>query len=140
MADALATLRRLRRLEVEAAHRDLAGKLAVAVEAEQRAEAARSALRTEADAAPRDAAHPLAGGFANWLPAGQSAARAAAAAERAAQASAETSRAALAEARAAERAVQTVQDASTAARQAAAQKRTQLELDDFVPPVSSASG
>ena len=116
MADALATLRRLRRLEVEAAHRDLAGKLAVALAAEQRAETARSALRTEADAAPRDAANPLAGGFANWLPAGQNAARAA------------------------ERAVQTVQDASTAARQATARKRTQLELDDFVPPVSSASG
>jgi hypothetical protein len=139
MADALATLRRLRRLEVEAAHRDLAGKLAAVLEAEQRAEAARSALVTEAQAAPRDAAHPLAGSFPDWLPAGQNAARTAAAAERTAQAHAEASRPALAEARAAERAVETVQNASTAAQHAAARKRTQLELDDFTPIVSSSN-
>jgi hypothetical protein len=133
MADPLATLCRLRRLEVDAAHNDLAEKFALAHQAEQRAEAARTALRTEAQAAPRDPAHPLAGSFSNWLPIGQNAARAAAAAERAANANAEASRAALAEARAAERAVETVQDARAAARQVAARKHEQLVLDDFKP-------
>jgi flagellar biosynthesis chaperone FliJ len=131
MADPLATLRRLRRLEVDGAHRDLAEKLAAAREAEQRAGAARTALRTEAQAAPRDAAHPLARGFSNWLPVGQNAARTTAASERAAHANAEASRAALAEARAAERAVETVQDARAAARRVTVIKREQITLDDF---------
>jgi hypothetical protein len=133
MADALATLRRVRQMEADQARRDLAATLAASLDAERRAQAARTALQTEARAVAVDAAHPLAGSFANWLPAGQAAVRSAAAAERTAQARAEASRAALAEARAAERAVETVQDARAAARRTTALKREQIELDDFQP-------
>jgi hypothetical protein len=133
MADALTTLRRLRQIESDQARRALASALAASLEADCRAQSARAALQTEARAAPVDAAHPLAGSYAAWLPAGQTAAREAAAAERAAQARADATRAALAEARAAERAVETVLDARAAARHAAALKREQVELDDFKP-------
>jgi flagellar export protein FliJ len=133
MADALATLRRLRQMEADQARRDLAASLAASAEANQRAEAARAALQNEARAAPMDAAHPLAGSYAAWLPAGQTAVRDATASERTAQARAEASRAVLATARAAERAVETVQDARAATRRVAALKREQINLDDFRP-------
>jgi flagellar export protein FliJ len=136
MADALATLRRLRRMNADQARRDLAASLAASSEANQRAQVARAALQSEARAAAVDAGHPLAGSYAAWLPAGQMAVRETVTAERTAQLRAEASRAALAEARAAERAVETVQDAQAVARQAAALKREQAELDDFVPAVS----
>jgi flagellar export protein FliJ len=136
MADPLATLRRLRQIEADQARRALAAALTASHEADRRAQAARAALQTEARAAPADAAHPLAASYAAWLPAGQTAVREAAAAERTAQARADATRAALAEARAAERAVETVQDARAAARHAAALKREQVELDDFKPIVA----
>jgi flagellar biosynthesis chaperone FliJ len=136
MADALATLRRLRQIEADQARRALGAALAASLEAERCAQAARAALQTEARAAPVDAAHPLAGSYAAWLPAGQTAVREAAVAECTAHAHAEATRAALAEARAVERAVETVQDARAAVRRAAALKREQVELDDFKPTVA----
>jgi flagellar biosynthesis chaperone FliJ len=136
VADALATLRRLRQIEADQARRALAAALAASLEAERRAQAARTALQTEARAAPVDAGHPLAGSYAAWLPTGQTAVREAAAAERIAQTRADATRAALAEARAAERAVETVLDARAAARHAASLRREQVELDDFKPTVA----
>jgi hypothetical protein len=136
MADALATLRRLRQIEADQARRALAAALAASLEADRRAQAARTALETEARAAPADAAHPLAGSYAVWLPVGQTEVREAGAADRTAQTRADATRAALAEARAAERAVEIVQAARAAARHAAVLKREQVELDDFKPTVS----
>ncbi|HTZ71673.1 MAG TPA: hypothetical protein VMB71_13540, partial [Acetobacteraceae bacterium] len=73
MADALATLARLRRLATDAARRQLAAAVAAERAAADRLNAARAAVTAEARAAPTDAAHPLAGSFALWLPASQAA-------------------------------------------------------------------
>ncbi len=73
MPDKLAILARLRHLEAELAKRDLAQALRAERAAEAALDEARRAPLAEASAIPADAAHPLAVGFARWLPAASAA-------------------------------------------------------------------
>jgi hypothetical protein len=86
MTASLATLQRLRRLASDQARRDLALRVAGVGDAEARLRAAQAALNNEALSCPADAADPLAGSFALWLPAAQARRFAAAAAVRTAEA------------------------------------------------------
>ena len=110
MPDTLTTLRRLRQLAANHARRELAAALGTEHDAERRQTQAQTALQREAAADPLDAAHPLAGAYASWRPAGIAAMQRAAAAASAAAATVMTARATLAAARAAERAVEKLQE------------------------------
>jgi hypothetical protein len=129
MADALAILARLRRLQVTQAQRAMADALAAERGAALAKAAAGAALCREALATPGDAAHPLARGYAAWLPAGQADMRAAHAAGRVAEAGVDKARTALAELRAAESAVAHVCQERASAGHARILKKQQAELE-----------
>ncbi len=140
MADPLATLSRLRKLEADRARRDLAAALTAEHQAEAEEAAAAAALRREAAAHPADVSHALARAFANWRPAGTAALHAAAAARVAAVSEVAISRNDLAACRAAERAVEVLQSNCADARADALKRWRQAELDDFrVPSGKSAN-
>jgi hypothetical protein len=128
--DTLATLARLRHLQAVQAGRDLAGALTEERRADAVQQTAAAAFAREAACIPNDAAHPLAGSFATWLPAGQAALATAAAARRGAVAHSVAARGALAQARAAERAVEIVRDAKAEEARCAALRKAQVMLDD----------
>jgi flagellar FliJ protein len=127
----LAVLARLRRLAADQARRGLAAALEHERAAGEAQAAAVAALRREAQAAPRDAADPLSGRFALWLPSGQAALRDTASRHALAASQVDQARQALAAARAAIRAVEHVSDARAAAARAARQRAAQAALDDF---------
>jgi flagellar export protein FliJ len=131
MADALATLHRLRRLATDQARRDLAATLATTLVAETRFTAIQASLTAEAAAAQTDPVHPLAGAYARWLPAAQSQRAAAAIALQEAEAQAALTRAALAEARAAARAVEIIADERAANARHRRLAREQTASDDL---------
>jgi len=126
MTETLAILRRLRRLAADQARRGLAMALTDERLAAQNRIDTEAALRREAQAAPADAAHPLAGSYAAWLPAGMAAASAADSACMAAASCVAERREALAQARASERAVAHVQQA----RQTEARIKAQRKNDN----------
>jgi hypothetical protein len=130
MSGSLATLQRLRRLASDQARRELAIRVAAVSDAEARRAAAQASLTDEALSCPADAAHPLAGSFALWLPAAQARRFAAAAAVRTAEAELTAARAALAEARAASRAVEVIADERAALRRQDGLRREQMLADD----------
>jgi flagellar biosynthesis chaperone FliJ len=132
VADAIARLLRLRTAQADAARRDLADALREAEAASLRVETARVALRREAEAAPTDALHPLAGAYAAWLPAGRAAIARAGAEASERQAEAEAARAALAAARMEARACETLAEAQAAARRVAREKAAQVAMEDGV--------
>jgi flagellar export protein FliJ len=131
MADALATLHRLRRLAGDEARRALAAALAAERAAEAKFQSLQAAMAAEAASAPNDAAHPLAGAYANWLPAAQAQRTAARAAMRAAEAEVGVARAALAQARAAARAVEVIEETRAADARHARLRRDQIVADDL---------
>jgi hypothetical protein len=131
MSDSLATLQRLRRLASDEARRDLAARVASVSAAEARLNAAQAALTDEALSCPSDAADPLAGSFALWLPAAQARRFAAAAAARTAEAEVAAARAALAEARAAARAVEVIADERAVLLRQDGLRRAQVLMDDL---------
>lgn len=125
--DPLAALLRLRSLEVAAARRDLAERLAGLSAAEQRAAAAAAAIQAEANSeATREAPHL----YSAWLPRGRAAEeRAAGDARLAAQAS-EIARQNLAETRAGERAVEWLREQRLIEERQRAARREQAALDE----------
>jgi flagellar export protein FliJ len=140
MTDTLATLHRLRRLTADQARRHLAACLSTVHAAEAKLEAAQTAVAREAATAPTDAAHPLAGSYALWLPAAQAHRVAAAQAVRAAEADLTGARTALAEARAATTAVDHLIADHTAASHRAAQRREQASADDLAGALKERPG
>ena len=132
MADALATLARLRRLTADYARRELAAALAEERDAAALEAAALDSLRREAEAAVVDAAHPLAGRFSEWLPAGQAALLGAVSVKHAALARVGAARGLLGEARAAERAVTQLREAQGDRARVAERRAEQVRLDDLV--------
>jgi hypothetical protein len=131
MADALPILARLRRLAADQARRALAAALAEERSAAALESAALAALRREAQFAPADATHPLAGCFSAWLPAGQSAVHGASAIKNAAVARVGDARGLLGQARAAERAVAHVREARAVQARANQVRAEQVRLDDL---------
>lgn len=73
MADPLATVLRVRKLAVDQARAALACALVTLASEEEAVRCAIAGLVHEARAMPKDAADPLAGAFAAWLPAARSA-------------------------------------------------------------------
>jgi hypothetical protein len=114
MADALATLLRLRKLHTDQARRALAEALAAEAAAATAASATRATIRAELAAPPPPANHPLAGGFPAWLPAARAALANTEIRLTQAQTRSEANRAALTAARAATRAVEAVQETRAA--------------------------
>ena len=133
MADPLATLARLRRLEVAQARKQLAERNAALAAAEVRHDAARAAPGREAEAAKCAASaamtHPAA--YAAWLPLGLAERERAA---RAAQHSAnlvQMARDALAVQRTAERQVELLREQQAAALARKVRRKQQSLLDEF---------
>lgn len=125
--DPLATLRRLRSVQVLAARREVADRLAAAREAGEAEARTRLALASEATAsagAPTD--------YAAWLPAGRAAQAQSMAALTEASQEADVARAALAAARAAEDATQALIARRRREEERAALRRQQQRLDDLV--------
>jgi flagellar export protein FliJ len=139
MADTLATLHRLRRLQSDQAKRALADHLTAERTAEHRLAQAHAAIAAEAASAPTDAAHPLAHAFAAWLPAAHLARAQLTAALAAAEATTTTARATLTEARAAERAAESIAEKRATEARRLALKQDQLKSDDR-PARQPASG
>ena len=127
MADPLATLARLRRLEVAEARRNLAERNAALAAAEARLAAARAAPAAEAAAT---AEFPLAD-YAAWLPLGLAERERAARAERHSAGLAGMAREALALRRAAERQVELLREEPAAAAALKAKRKAQALLDEF---------
>jgi flagellar export protein FliJ len=130
MADATARLLRLRAAEADAARRDMAAAMAAQDATMAREAQARAAVTREMRGAPRDAADPLIGAYAAWLPAGQAAIGRARNEAAAAVRAVDAARAALASARMAYRACESLADAQAEARRLDALKREQVTLDD----------
>ncbi len=136
MADPLATLARLRRLEVAQARKQLAERNAALAAAEVRHDAARAAPGREAEAAKCAASaamtHPAAyAAYAAWLPLGLAERERAA---RAAQHSAnlvQMARDALAVQRTAERQVELLREQQAAALARKVRRKQQSLLDEF---------
>ena len=129
-ADSVTRLMRLRVAEADAARRNLADALRALENAASQVVSAREAVIHEGVCAPADAAHPLAGAYAAWLPAGEAAVADAHAIEAARQAGFEASRAALADARLAVRACEMLAQAQAAHRRAAGLKKAQIMIED----------
>ena len=129
-ATTLATLARLRQLAANQAKRALAQALTAEHNAAQAHATATTRLAQELAAPPTDAAHPLAGSLAAWLPAAQAQIATAANTVRDAADQAAAARADLAQARAAERAVATLQGARLATARLLASRRDQAALDE----------
>jgi hypothetical protein len=121
---------RLRVAEADAARRILAEALRAVENATCQVISAKEAMIHEGVCAPADAAHPLAGAYAIWLPSGKAAVADAHAAEAASQAGFEASRAALADARLAVRACEMLAEAQAAHRRAEMLKGAQIVLED----------
>ncbi len=131
MADALATLARLRRLEVAEARRHLAERNAALAAAEARHDQARAAPGTEA-ARPADAASGTGpGDYAAWLPLALAERDRAARAARHSAGMATQARDALAVQRAAERQVELLREQRAAAVALKARRKAQAVLDEF---------
>jgi flagellar export protein FliJ len=130
MADPVARLLRLRAIEADAARRAVAAALRAQGEAEARLAVAQHAISAEARIGVADAADPLAGAFARWLPAGQAAIRRAAMEEAAKRAALEVARGALTAARVSVRACETLQETQAALRREAVLKAEQLAIEE----------
>jgi len=125
MADALAKLARLRRLEAEAAKRDLAAATAVERAAQRATVQAQAAVALEARV-PLPAAP---GAFAAWLPAAAQAIAGCKSAETKAALDRNAARLALAQRLAAQKAVDTVLADRTAAERREAARRLERSRD-----------
>ncbi len=130
MADALATLARLRRMEADQARRALGMAIGQERQAVQAAANARADRQREALLAAR-AADPLAGAYAAWLPASvRTIAQADAAVSRSA-ADRDLAAASLAGCKAALEAVETLIDERNHTRRRHASRRAQSRLDEM---------
>jgi flagellar biosynthesis chaperone FliJ len=124
--DPLATLSRLRALEVAEARRALAQRQRGVAAAEARAREANAALEGEVAAEAGD----FADSFAAWLPQARAACARAAGEMRLAAQAAEVARSALAEVRAAERAVELIREERARVARSDALRRDQTGLDE----------
>jgi SWI/SNF-related matrix-associated actin-dependent regulator 1 of chromatin subfamily A len=128
---ALGIVNRLRKLAVDQARRELAGRLAAEAAATATADAVHAALRHEHEAARAVRAEDAAGAaFAAWLPRGLQAISVARDASAQAQEAVAQGRAALAEALAAREAVSQLLAREAAARILEASRRDQAVLDE----------
>lgn len=131
MANALATLARLRRLDADQARAALGDALVVEMQADRRLAGARRDAEHEAEQAPADAAHPLAGAYAAWLPAAARAIAAAEAARREAEKNSHAAMRALTGRKAALEAVETIEAERERARKRIIARKTQSGLDEL---------
>ena len=124
--DPIATLAKLRRIEVEAAQRSLAEARAALIRQQQAAAAAEAVLLAEQPgAAPATYGAFLAHGLALRQAQREATARA--------EAAEEAERAVLAEARSAEKVIDTLRERRAAVRRRDAARRAQARLEDALP-------
>jgi hypothetical protein len=133
MADPLATLARLRRLEVAQARKQLAERNAALAAAEARHDVARAAPGREADAANRAASAATAApaDYAAWLPLGLAERERAARAAQHSANLAQMARDALTLHRTAERQVELLREQQAAALALKTRRKQQALLDEF---------
>lgn len=130
MADALATLARLRRLAADEARRDLAQRLAAETAAEQALAAQAAALTREQAALASAQPGILAASYPAWREAALARRAAAAQGVSLAASACDQARAKLAAVQSAQRAVDSMMEARHAARRAAYLAHAQRALDD----------